>query len=277
MERIKKIVQELRNRPTAITEEALLNIIREYLQVLVLKSIFQSKWGTHLSFMGGTCLRICYDLKRYSEDLDFCLDEPSKAYDFSKMVYHSQYDLGLLGISAEVNIHDDKIVQKAFLRVAHLKEILELKTFRKDQKLHIKLEVDRHPPRLKKEERESFFVNRFQEIFPILKHNLPTLFSGKVLAILQRPYARGRDYYDLIWYLSRKTPVNLNYLNRGYKGEPFKSWQDVLTSLKKKVEEVRSRTLLKDIDRFLEDPQERQWIFQYQNLFRQLIEENPKK
>ncbi len=41
------------------------------------------------------------------------------------------------------------------------------------------------------------------------------MLSGELRAILQRPYAKGRDIYDLLWYLSNPTwpqpnPVLLN-------------------------------------------------------------------
>ena len=272
MERVKKIVQELRSRSKPVTEEEIINAVREYLQVLVLKIIFQSKFGTALSFMGGTCLRICHDLKRYSEDLDFCLDVPVGEYRFSSLVSVVQKELELRGFSLSVNFQEDKIVQKAFFRFGNFSETLNLRGFRKDQKLHIKLELDVNPPRLKKEERESFFVNRFQEIFPILKHNLPTLFAGKILAILQRPYDRGRDYYDLIWYLSQNASLNVNYLNRGFSKKKFKNNQEVFFAVKEKISQIKPQILLKDINRFLEDPNETSWILRFEELYDQLIQ-----
>lgn len=41
------------------------------------------------------------------------------------------------------------------------------------------------------------------------------LFAGKLHAILQRPYTKGRDLYDLLWYLSDPgwPPPNLTLLN----------------------------------------------------------------
>lgn len=272
MENLKKIVQTLRSRSHGTTEDEIINVAREYLQVLVLKSIYGSKFGLSLSFMGGTCLRICYDLKRYSEDLDFCLDGPRKKYRFSVLMELLQKELALRGFSVATTAHEEKVVQKGFLRITDFQGELGLKSFHKDQKLHIKIEVDVHPPLLKPEERESFFVRRWNEIFPILKHNLETLFAGKILAILQRPYARGRDYYDLAWYLARQTVLNLDYLNRGLKNkEKFRSQQEVMAAVKKKVEEVKPALILKDVVRFLEDSSDEAWIRQYQTLVNQWI------
>jgi predicted nucleotidyltransferase component of viral defense system len=46
-------------------------VLREYLQYLILKAIYTSKYGKDLVFLGGTCLRIIYGSARFSEDLDF--------------------------------------------------------------------------------------------------------------------------------------------------------------------------------------------------------------
>lgn len=271
MERAKKIIEALKSGSTPPTEQEVLNILREYLQTIVLKLIYQSKFGGALSFMGGTALRICYNLKRYSEDLDFTYDSPDQPYRFSSLMQEIVKELELRGFQVTSTIHEDKIVQKGFLRFGGLSQAFGLKQIAKDQKLHIKLEVDVRPIPLKKGERESFFVNRFQEIFPILKHTLPTLFAGKILALLYRPYQRGRDYYDLIWYLTQKVDLNLDYLNRGVKEKKFKNEQEVFETLEDKIKTVKPTLLLKDISRFLEDSSEETWISRYQELYAQLI------
>lgn len=271
MERLKKIISDKKRFSATLTEDEIINITREYLQILILKIMFQSKFGASLSFMGGTCLRICHDLKRFSEDLDFCRDGPIQDYDFVQMLAVIQRELQLRGFSVSHKVHDDKTVQKAFIKISDLETQLGLKGFRRGQKIHVKLEVDVKPTSLKKTERESFFVNRFQEIFPILKHSPPTLFAGKVLAILCRPYDRGRDYYDLIWYLSQKTPLNLDYLNRGMKKRRFKNMEQVWDAVENKVQGINPSAILQDIGRFLEDPGEEVWIKRYPEVLAQLI------
>lgn len=270
MERAKKIIEELRRRNLPTTDQDVFNVLREYLQTLVLKMVFQSPFGGSLSFMGGTALRICHDIKRYSEDLDFCLDEKKVAYRFAHLMDLTSRELKLRGFDVDHSCQEDKVVQKGFLRFTGLGRGFGLSGFQEDQKLHVKLEVDVRPPPLKKGERESFFVSRFQEIFPILKHTLPTMFAGKVLALLHRPYSRGRDYYDLIWYLSRKTELNLGYVNRGTKGKKFRDVRAVMKALEGQVEKASSSDILKDVGRFLEDPSDQRWIMDYQKVFKQL-------
>ncbi|MBI3559081.1 nucleotidyl transferase AbiEii/AbiGii toxin family protein [Candidatus Gottesmanbacteria bacterium] len=47
------------------------NLLKEILQFYTLNFIYSSRWGKDFLFKGGTCLRICFDLPRLSEDLDF--------------------------------------------------------------------------------------------------------------------------------------------------------------------------------------------------------------
>ena len=63
---------------------------------------------------------------------------------------------------------------------------------------------------------------------PIQHHDKASLLAGKLHAILQRPYAKGRDLYDLLWYLGDPTwpPPNLTMLNHalrqtGWEGAPL--------------------------------------------------------
>ena len=46
-------------------------LIREYLQYKILDIIYNTEAGKQLVFMGGTCLRLIYGNRRFSEDLDF--------------------------------------------------------------------------------------------------------------------------------------------------------------------------------------------------------------
>lgn len=271
MQKLKKLVKDYKTQHPHSTIEGMLNLVRECLQIRVLRLIYQSKFGAGLSFMGGTCLRICYDLKRYSEDLDFALDSHKKEHRFPELIQTVQRELELTNFKVDTNIHEEKTVQKAFIRLSDLYSLLDIPT-PKNQKIHIKIEVDTHSIPLHKGERESFFVTRYGEIFPILKHTLPTLFAGKILAILHRPYTRGRDYYDLIWYLTKKVPPNLRYLRDATSTHSFKDEKAVYLALRNKVAEVKPSLILKDIGRFLEDSSEVQWIQRYQELFEQLIQ-----
>jgi predicted nucleotidyltransferase component of viral defense system len=273
---MQKLIAQIKQHPSW-TEPEKWNFCREYLQVVILKSAFETAIGRALVFQGGTCLRICHELKRYSEDLDFSLVERPAGYSFRKLHTTILRDLSREGFEVSGSVSEDKIVQKAFIRVAGLPAQFGL-TLPAAQKLAIKVEVDVRPP--ENGRRESYFVSRFGELFPILKYDLPTLFAGKALAILCRPYQRGRDYYDLIWFLTQRLQGNMDYFVSGMKQAKsasrariasLKAWTDVLREIARKVEEVKPADLLKDLRPFLEDPTDQAWIENYRQVFHQLF------
>lgn len=272
MQKLQKIIYAQKQN-ASFSDQQLINLIKEYLQVFILKSIYQSKYGKNLSFMGGTCLRICHDLKRYSEDLDFALDQKETDYSFKKLNHIITNSLKYSDFLVDSNIQEDKTVQKSFIRV---QEVLHLFGFSnlKSQKIHIKIEVDTKPVMIKKSEVEPFFVTKFNEIYPILKHTDPTLFAGKIVAILNRPYTKGRDFYDLIWYLTHKTEINMEYLNRCFMhynlNLKFNTPEEVLQYLQKVVNKTDTTKILKDVERFIEDEEEKNWIKNYPALFQQV-------
>ncbi len=55
-------------------------IIREITQSIVLIGLSRSGFFNKASFYGGTALRIFYELNRYSEDLDFTLNEKEELF-----------------------------------------------------------------------------------------------------------------------------------------------------------------------------------------------------
>lgn len=280
MQNLIKIIQASK-RQGSLSDLQIVNQVREYLQVVILKAIYQSKYGRGLSFCGGTCLRICYALKRYSEDLDFCLDLPMPHYSFQDLNRAIIYFLEKRDLPVDNHVREDKVVQKSFIRFPKILPLIG-SAFRNTQKLHIKLEIDTRPLPVTDNDRETFFVTQFGENFPILKHTNDTLFAGKILAILGRIYTKGRDYYDLIWHLSQKTKINLAYLNEGYlkQGQsaqgrtvPFQNVSEVLETLAKKVISVPGDAILKDMGPFLEDPGEVSWIRNYPIFFPKVLEQ----
>ncbi|MBI4995140.1 nucleotidyl transferase AbiEii/AbiGii toxin family protein [Candidatus Peregrinibacteria bacterium] len=272
MQNLTKLINEAKRKSAG--EQDILNLIREYLQVLILKAIYQSKYGTGLSFMGGTCLRICYDLKRFSEDLDFALDRKIAGYSFCELNGIVNSFLKNTDFETDVKINESKVVQKSFIRVSNILHIFGLSPL-KSQKIHVKLEIDTRPVKVGKNEIETFFVTKFNEMFPILKHTDDTMFAGKICAVLNRAYTKGRDFYDLLWYLNRKKSINFNYLNRAFKQaglkKQFKNFDAVITELQKKIDHTKVDDILKDIGRFLEDHSEEAVLKKYPDAFAQAV------
>ncbi len=71
----------------------------------------------------------------------------------------------------------------------------------------MRLEVDGNPPA--GAELQVTTVDRFG-LLRIQHHDLSSLMAGKVAALIGRPYTKGRDLFDLLWYLTREQPVDSN-------------------------------------------------------------------
>src|SRR3990167_5840855 len=104
----------------------------------------------------------------------------------------------------------DKAIKTAFLKADSEGGILILKDIRTNRpKLQIKLEIDTNPPG--GSEYELKYLD-FPLPYSVQTQDLPSLFASKSHALLCRDYTKGRDWYDFIWYVSRKTPVNFSLL-----------------------------------------------------------------
>lgn len=184
-----------------------LSALREYLQACALRSLHESEAFMCLSFVGGTALRFLFNLPRFSEDLDFSLENPD-GYKPAKWMAKIERDLSLAGFELSLSWNDRKTVNTAWLRVAGILKEAGISDIA-EQKLSIKLEVDTRPPAGAITERQ--LVNR-HVMFSVQHHDLASLMAGKIHALLTRKYTKGRDWYDLVWYRARRPPVSPNLL-----------------------------------------------------------------
>jgi hypothetical protein len=182
-----------------------LNLLREYLQACVLRSLHESEAYACLSFVGGTALRFLFNLPRFSEDLDFSL-ESADGYAPDQWMAKLERDLSLAGFDAALSWNDRNTVHQAWVKVAGILADAGL-AGRPEQKLSIKLEIDTRPPAGAVSLAE--IVNRHQ-IFSVRHHDLPSLMAGKIHALSTRSFDKGRDWYDLLWYRSQRPPVSPN-------------------------------------------------------------------
>src|SRR5579864_5046145 len=126
---------------TGITSLDKVNFLREFLQLDILRILDEKGYFNKIAFVGGTALRILYDLRRFSEDLDFSVTEPSD-FSFSKMIEAIAKELQYENIAIETICKDSKTVGSAFIKFKGLPHELGLSSL-KDQKLFIKLEIDK--------------------------------------------------------------------------------------------------------------------------------------
>ena len=215
---IKKIIDDYNPKNKEEAKYAL----REIVQYMVLIGLSKAGFFKKGSFYGGTALRTLYGLNRYSEDLDFTLN--TKESDFSIINYMPSIEevAKSYGLNIEVTAKTKTIntpIESAFAKLNTYEALITLKKsseiireIHKDEKLKIKFEVDTEPA--------LGFITETKwidlpEFAPIVVLDLPSLFAGKIHAIISRNYknnVKGRDYYDFLFFIKKKVKPNLKYL-----------------------------------------------------------------
>lgn len=261
------IIQErLRSYPSRTKQEEF-NALKEIYQEIALAGLARSDFFKQAAFQGGTALRIIYQLRRFSEDLDFVLLKPQE-FEWKPYLHAIELEFASFGVDLTVKERQQATgaIKTAFLKEDSFARILELTHNRlpsDEQKITIKLEIDTRPP-----EGSNFETNFMTYPYPfsILLQDLPSLFASKCHALLCRKYEKGRDWFDFLWYLSRKTPVNLLLLKNAlwqagpYEGQvlPYrKQW--LLNELEKKISSVDWQAARRDVEPFLQ-PEDRKFV-----------------
>ncbi len=196
--------------------------IREILQQIALLGLERQGFFKQAAFYGGTALRILYGLDRFSEDLDFTLLKPDENFDFAPFLEGMKKELLSFGFNMDVTKKVKNIetsILSAFMKMNTIELYLaigeETKAKRTihNKKIQIKLEVDINPPPHARF--ENHLVLNPVTFYALTLHK-SDLFAGKMAAILYRAWKgriKGRDWYDLIWYIQNKTPLSLRYFN----------------------------------------------------------------
>ncbi len=233
-----------------------LNRLREYLQAFILRSWHESEAFQSVAFVGGTALRFLHGLPRFSEDLDFSITKPDR-YSPTTWLAKLKRDMDFSGFPCEIRWNDRKTVQSGWIRIGGVLKDLGLSPL-EDQKISIKVEIDTSPPA--GAAWTSSIVTR-RLTFVVCHYELPSLMAGKLHALITRPYAKGRDWYDLVWYLSQRPPLQpslpllQNALDQTQKIQKHNAqhWPLLLTQ---KLDRLDSKALLEDVRDFLERPQD---------------------
>jgi hypothetical protein len=231
------------------------NIVREYLQARILGSLQRSGAMIPLAFHGGTALRFLYTLPRHSEDLDFALESAHDLYDFHSYLRNVVSEFAKENYTIELKINTEGVVHSAFIRFVGLLFELGISPHQSEL-LSVKVEVDTNAP--KGSILETTVVRKYV-ILQLHHHDRASLLAGKIHAVLQRSYSKGRDFYDLLWYLSAPnwpTP-NLDLLNNALRqtnwGGPAlleDNWRKILRD---RIKEANWGRIQTDVFPFIED------------------------
>ncbi|MCD4831196.1 MAG: nucleotidyl transferase AbiEii/AbiGii toxin family protein [Anaerohalosphaeraceae bacterium] len=123
------------------------------------------------------------------------------------------------------------------------------------RKIRIKFEVDTNP--LSGSKNEIKYLD-FPFVSSVTVQDKPSLFAGKLHALLCREYIKGRDWYDFLWYTGQGIKINYSFLGLALKQQgPWKGIDiDVdlkrcRDELRKKIKSVDWKTTTEDVRRFV--------------------------
>lgn len=246
------------------------NAIQEIIQEIALLGLWRAKFFEKAAFYGGTALRILYELDRFSEDLDFTLLKPDLDFDLATYETSVKRELESLGFKAEVQKKlktQTSSVDSAFIKVNTIEHLLLIglpsglhQNLHPQEILKIRFEVDRDPPLTNITTENKLLLLPIPFTVKTLK--IEDLFAGKIHAALCREWkgrVKGRDWYDLVWFVARKARVNLTYLEERMRQS--NAWtqkreltpQDLLKLFKQKIENLDVQSAQKDIINFIGD------------------------
>lgn len=264
-EAIVRMLQRYKTTNRADADRAL----REILQEITLVGLWRGKFFEHAAFYGGTALRILYGLDRFSEDLDFTLLDKKTPFDWS--AFERSVTTELLSYGFQVSFAEkvkqvETEVQSAFLKTNTRHALLQIGVkgepvsgIHPEALIRIKVEIDSNPVL-------GFDVEPvyLREPLPvsIIVAKKPSLFAGKTHAALYRAWkmrVKGRDWYDLVWFLRQNTPLNSHYLQECMRFGKVLAMDEVLTEdrvkqlLSNRIKEINLEAAKDDVRPFLRD------------------------
>ncbi len=237
--------------------------LKEIAQDIALLALSRAGFFRIAAFHGGTCLRILYNLQRFSEDLDFVLLEPDPNFSWEPYLKHMANEFSTYGYTLEMKPKKNlgKTVKSTFLKADSQGGLLVLTDIRTNRpKIRIKLEIDTHPPA------GSQFELKYLDFplsYGVLAQDKASLFASKCHALLCRNYIKGRDWFDFLWYVARKTDVNFILLkNALLQNSPWQQHSLSVTpewfidQLQAKINQIDWENASKDVAQFISDKEQ---------------------
>lgn len=234
------------------------NALYEVMQQIVLSGLYRGGFFNEAAFYGGTCLRIFYGLKRYSEDMDFSLLEKNPAFSLEKYFPAIIEEARLLGREIVITKKDKKNfsrVESAFLK--DNTDVYNL-AFASDKSLKIKIEVDVDPPLGFKTEQKLLMLPFSFNTRCMVPSDL---YAGKMHALVFRQWKnriKGRDWYDFEWYVRNRIPLDFKHLQE--RAREFNDIEltknDFIRRLKERFANADIRQVKEDVLPFIENVHE---------------------
>jgi predicted nucleotidyltransferase component of viral defense system len=217
-------------------------ILKEYLQYKILEIIFESEFAKHFCFLGGTNLRLVHDNQRFSEDLDF-----------------DNFNLSNDSFENVAQLLADKLTKQGY--------VIEIKNFKKgafhcyikfpellfqqglspvrEEKILIQLDTESqaydYTP-------EQCILNKFDVFTPINTCGLDLLLAQKMYAVLNRKRNKGRDFFDIVFILSKSNAIDFKYLEQKVN---IKNEKQLKEKILEKCNTLNMQEMAKDVQPFL--------------------------
>ena len=211
------------------TMQSLENILREDLQRVILLGLSRERFFVKNVFYGGTALRILYGLRRSSEDLDFVCLEGRETFSWEPFVPAVKKSLDAFGFSLSgIDLKPGQSTPKMLVSVM-LRESLSnrrryyspgqysIDPVHAHKKVMVRLETDLDDPCHPEPVTEQILL---PAPFLVSTYQKPDLFAGKMHAVLFRSWrsrVKGRDWFDMVWYLGQEVPLRIEYLEKKMK------------------------------------------------------------
>ena len=181
------------------------NAMKEIMQEIVLCGLSRAGFFKEAAFYGGTALRIFYGLDRFSEDLDFSLEQINLDFDLCSYFPVLEKEVKTFGLNVEIQEKEktkDSNIRSAFLK-GNTKEHLLLfyaderlvGTVDKNEVVKIKFEVDTNPPAF------ATYEHKYRLLpvpYEIRLYDMPSLFAGKIHAVICRGWQSRFDSIDFL-------------------------------------------------------------------------------
>ena len=245
------------------------NAMKEIMQEIVLCGLSRAGFFKEAAFYGGTALRIFYGLDRFSEDLDFSLEQINLDFDLCSYFPVLEKEVKAFGLNVEIQEKQktkDSNIRSAFLKGNTKEHLLlfyaderDVGTVAKNEVVKIKFEVDTNPPAF------ATYEHKYRLLpvpYEIRLYDMPSLFAGKIHAVICRGWQsriKGRDLYDYIFYLSKAVTVNQRHLrarliDSGYISENQEcTLEEIKTMLKNRFDSIDFLQARKDVEPFIRD------------------------